>query len=107
MSYAKTRSKGKLRITQEEYSSQMTHKGVSDVSQEEPLTFDTTQKYFNVKFSEFAGCMVTKDYIDRFSVKIDKQENRNTELESKVISIRPQVWLILSGDSPVLKVVCY
>ena len=84
LSCVKARTKDKPPINQLEYSSQISDKEVSDVSQEKPFTFDTLWKYFDAKFSDIAECMVTNDYINRFLEKIDEHEKRVTELESRV-----------------------
>ena len=57
--------------------------GMVDILEKEPLTFDISGKYFDVKFKQVA----TKDCIDRFFATIDEQEKRITELESKVAVI--------------------
>ena len=80
MSYVKTQSKGKPPTNPEEYSSQMSDTEGSDVSQEEPSTFDIIRKYFDVKFSEIAECTVTKDCIDSFFAKLEEQERESLSL---------------------------
>ena len=72
----------------------MSDKEVSHASQEEPLTLDTIRKYFDARFSEVAESMVAKDCIDRFFAKINEQENRITEHESRVTVIGAPFWAI-------------